>query len=364
MAADPREATESLADYLRRRAVDIERYSSGETRAVFRALRDIEREIRVRLERYDPTGVRLSVARQRRLERLLEDTNERIAALMRKARDQFGGALQDFAEVEAAAMIGQMQTTFALTGIPDPVKLVPRNILEALAGQSMIEGAPIKDWWGRQSAQLRQRFTDQMRLGVAQGETVGQLVQRVRGTRAGGFLDGIMGTTTRQAEALVRSSVNAVGNDARLAVFQANADVIEALAHISTLDSRTTLQCAGRDGKTWTLDRKPINHTLPFQSPPIHWNCRSILAPKVFGADRLPGSLRASESGPVPAARTFDDWLKGKSRADQDAILGPNRARLWRENKLTLRQLLDFRGDPLTLDQLRSRYSFSGEPKS
>lgn len=357
MAADPKLATETLAEYLRRRAVDLERLAAGETRTVVRALAAIEREIRLKLAEYDPTAVTITAARRRRLEALLADTNARIAALMRNARDQFGETLGELAEVEAAATVAQMRSTFAATQIPDAVRIVPRNVLEALAGDAMIEGAPITDWWGRQSAGLRQRFTDQMRLGVAQGETLGQLIQRVRGTRARGFEDGVMASSRRQAEALVRSSVNSVSNRARESVYAANADVLEAVEHTATLDSRTTLQCAARDGKRWTLDQKPIGHSLPYQVPPIHWNCRSVLLPIIRGIDELGPATRASADGPDATGRDFEGWLRDKSEAAQNEILGPERARLWRQNKLTLRQLLDFRGDPLTVAELRARYS-------
>jgi len=37
-------------------------------------------------------------------------------------------------------------------------------------------------------------------------------------------------------------------------------------------------------------------------------------------------------------------------------VLGSGRAQLWRDGKLTLEQLLDLSGNPLTLAQLRAKY--------
>jgi hypothetical protein len=42
-------------------------------------------------------------------------------------------------------------------------------------------------------------------------------------------------------------------------------------------------------------------------------------------------------------------------------MLGKGRAELWRDGKITLQQLLDQRGNPLTLQQLRQRYDRGGD---
>ena len=58
------------------------------------------------------------------------------------------------------------------------------------------------------------RFGMQMRLGMLQGESIDQLVRRVRGTQANAYRDGIMQSSKDQAEILVRTSVIAVGTEA------------------------------------------------------------------------------------------------------------------------------------------------------
>jgi hypothetical protein len=46
-------------------------------------------------------------------------------------------------------------------------------------------------------------------------------------------------------------------------------------------------------------------------------------------------------------------WLRRQGPAMQDEVLGPTRARMWREGKLTRRGLLDAAtGKPLTLEEL------------
>jgi hypothetical protein len=57
--------------------------------------------------------------------------------------------------------------------------------------------------------------------------------------------------------------------------------------------------------------------------------------------------------GQVPADQTFAAFLKKKGTTFQNKLLGPVRARLWRTGKITLQQMLDFRGQPLSPDDLQ-----------
>ena len=66
---------------------------------------------------------------------------------------------------------------------------------------------------------------------------------------------------------------------------------------------------------------------------------------------------RASMDGPVDRKTTFADFLERKGKAFQDDVLGPGRADLWRDGKITLQDLISGTGRPLTLAQLRSRYT-------
>jgi len=167
--------------------------------------------------------------------------------------------------------------------------------------------------------------------------------------------------------ALVQTSVQTAANNARLAVFKRNADVLEGVQQISTLDTHTTEICIAYDHMSWDLDGNPINGTtLPFNGgPPRHWNCRSVLIPLTkswedLGAedmkDQMPEGTRASMDGQVSEKLTYEDWLRGKSESEQDKVLGAGKAALWRAGKINATQLLDQSGRPLTLEQLQQRY--------
>jgi hypothetical protein len=123
--------------------------------------------------------------------------------------------------------------------------------------------------------------------------------------------------------------------------------------------------CIAYDGQLWDLQGGPIGSTeLPFNGgPPRHWNCRSVLVPitkswKELGIKAKDASSggRASMDGEVAKETKFGDWLGRKSEEDQNRILGKGKAQLWRDGKISLTDLLDQRGNPLTLEELQGKY--------
>jgi len=285
-------------------------------------------------------------------------------ALAEKLSNQFkavGGNSTDMlglAQHEAQATA----QSFAAIGLEASLPTVA--VMKAIVNGSLIEGAPSAAWWAKQSTDLQFKFAAQVRQGITANETVQQIVRRIIGSSKLG-IPGIMETSRAGATALVHTSIQQVANDARLATFRENADVIKGVQQLSTLDGRTSAICVAYSGASWDLDGNPINGTtLPFNGgPPRHFNCRSVLVPitrtyKELGIDipEAPPGTRASDEGQVPADMTMAEWLKSKPTSYVDDLLGQGRADLFLSGKLTLPQLLDLQGNPLTLDQLRAKY--------
>lgn len=228
------------------------------------------------------------------------------------------------------------------------------TMLASLIKNTLIEGAPSSAWWSRQSLDTAFRFANAVRQGIAQGETNEQIFRKV------GEVTDLAG---RNSRSLIQTSIMQVASDARVAVIEANTDIYSGFRHLSTLDGHTTPQCVARSGLMWTLDKEPIGHDLPFKQPPVHWGCRSVMLGvlksfKELGIN-LPepqGLTRASAEGQIDRSTTFASFLSRRSVAEQDAQLGAGRAQLWRDGKITLRDLVDNRGNPLSLEQLRSKY--------
>lgn len=241
---------------------------------------------------------------------------------------------------------------------------LPASMTNAIATAMLIEGAPLNAWWQRQSKTLHNSFMDEIRLSLENGESTQQAVTRiVGGTVDGVAVAGIMKTARHKAEAIVRTAINEIVNQVRLNTFQDMGDIIKAIQQISTLDGRTSTICIAYSGLVWDVeDLSPIGHNLPYNTgPPRHFNCRSSIVPVLRSFEELgikgtevPIATRASMDGEVPGDITFDQWLKGKSNTFQNNILGVGRARLWRRGEIGLTQLVDMRGNPMSLDQLEA----------
>lgn len=274
-----------------------------------------------------------------------------------------------------------------------PVELslssVPVEQLRAIV-DSPINGLPLKSWLDGIADREAQALQRAVSLAVLQGESVDDLVRRIRGTRANGFEDGILSTTTRNAQALARTAVSHVSNQAREAVWEANSSVVRALRWTSTLDGRTSSVCQGRDGKLAAVGDSQLLPSDPElmpagARPPAHFNCRSVMVAvmdgvelagdRPFVADARTRAKRerdfrrtAKEDGvplsevrrrwaeervgTLPARTDYSSWLAAQSQALQDEILGPARAKLFRAGA-PLERFTDASGRRLTLRELR-----------
>jgi SPP1 gp7 family putative phage head morphogenesis protein len=206
-----------------------------------------------------------------------------------------------------------------------------------------------------------------VRIGYVENQSVSRIVQRIRGTRAKGYEDGIIEIDRRHAEAVARTAISHTAAFTRNRFFNANGDLIKALVWVSTIDSRTSEGCRLRDGLEYTADdaHKPIGHEVPWLGGPgaLHWNCRSVSVPvtkswkELGGADieSFKPSTRASMDGQIPAETTYGEWLQKQSAARQDDILGPTRGKLMRDGGLTMGRFYNDKGKYLTIEELRQR---------
>lgn len=200
--------------------------------------------------------------------------------------------------------------------------------------------------------------------GFVQHRTTDEIVRSLRGTRAKGYSDGLLDRSRRDVQSVVRTALSHYSAFAQQKVYDQNKDIIKGYTWVATLDSRTSLECAARDGLEYDRSFKPVGHTLPWGAGPglLHWNCRSRRSPIIkswrdmgVDIDEFRPDTRASLDGQVPAKINFEEWLKGQSIERQNEVLGVGKANLFRQGKLTLREMLDAKGKELTLDELRAR---------
>lgn len=356
-----------LADQFVGRGVNLARFDAHLRQRVLGYLHDLEGDL---VDQLTAMGTK-QLENKRRLETLLEQIRSTFADV----EADVTGQLTELADVEHRWTTDTVNRTVGMAVFD--AALTPQ-MLQRIVDDTLIEGAPSAEWWGKQSDQLRRDFAQQIRLGMGSGESIDDMVRRIRGTATSTWLDvidpktgrakkvrqfagGVMETSTQRAAALVRTSVQTVANQARLDTYQANDDVIKGVTWVATLDSRTCLKCGARDGNQWSLDHQPINGSQAFHNAPLHWSCRCTLSPVLkswrelgFDLDEAPRGTRASMDGQVPSTQTFEEWLGKQSDDTIEDVLGKKRTELYRQGRITLHDLLNQSDRALPLEGLVS----------
>jgi SPP1 gp7 family putative phage head morphogenesis protein len=395
-------ANEEIQDSTIASQVLVQGFIAGQVGEFVEAIRATDAEVTGLLRARLP--VRL---RSREFQELIRD----LTAIRRSAfdtfKETFAATLGAFAEQQSEAERVNISNAIPIDHTVRPARPLPSGqILNTPFQVSESAAATMNSLFESVLDSDRRRITSAIQLGLARGETVDEMIRRLRGTARSGFTDGVLSATRRQAETLVRTVTNHLANEARERVFQANSDVIRAVRWVSTLDTRTSPVCRYRDGRLAPIGDQPLPSNVPKLSPPTarppaHFSCRSIMValisldsiigdrPFVEGErlnfrqvarDRvgdtrwrgLPESERRrltrlardrwtrEHVGSVPATTTYYEWLSSRPASVQDTVLGPTRAKLLREGKLSASQLHDTLGNPLTLAELASRYGDLG----
>ena len=379
-----------LADSIIGRSIDLTKYSNGiMRRQILPLLFELRDDLVEQLSKLELAASLTDSDKARRLKVLTQSVEETITAAYKKIGAGFEEALAPIAEVEAASAAGDVNRLLSIN-IMSPS--LSQGTLDSILKNGVVQGVPAREWWGRQAQGLRNAYMDQVRQGLLQSQTTGDIVRRVRGRSTGKFIvkelksgqkrrlyefrGGVMDLPTRQATALVRTSVQSVANDTRLAMYKGNGDLVKGVQAIVTLDGRTSPICISRSGMSWDLDGNPLDGTsIKFPgAPPWHYNCRSTLIPILKSwadlsggdalsksklrklEDNLPTSTQSSMDGQVAEELTYEKWLETKPETFQVEVLGRGRHSLWKEGKIALAQLVDQNGDSLTLAELKSKY--------
>lgn len=397
---------ERYQDILIRRAVELERFKGGLSERAISLLNQTEADLEKQIRENYPllVGRDATPGSLRRLETLLKQVRDQRAATWLAYRQAVRGELTEFAKDEERFT---REAFTRVAGIED-VALSEASALQlrAAVATSPFQGRPLNAWFHKLQLDERNRLEAAIRMGFLEGESIDQMVRRIRGTRAARFKDGLLQVTRRQAEAIVRTGVNHAATQARVTLFDENSDVIQAYVWSSVLDGRTTPICQARDrhGRATAGNKLPsgIEQLQPPDAvPPAHVGCRSqltaVISPeglignRPFVVSTLTRKRReirfrslakekagarwsglterqrrratarvrqewANENiGTVPARMNYQTWLGRQTAEFQDEVLGSTRGKLFRKGKLSLDKFVDRSGHRYTLEELRRR---------
>ena len=354
-------ANEILQNEAIAKAVDFSAYNNGVVRRILALLNrvdaDLFAQISAALEQLPAESFTVE-----RLESLLYSVRATNKAAYDAVSKELTAELRDLVTYEA----GYQQQLFASV-LPVQVN-VASVVVEQVYSAAMarpFQGLLLKDALAGLEAGRAAKIRDALRMGYVEGQTISQMVTRLRGTRARGYEDGLLEISRRDAAAVVRTATSHVAGFTRDRFYESNASLIKAVVWCSTIDARTTKSfCIPRDGKQYhPVTHAPIGHSMPWGAGPgrIHWCCRasSTVALKSWrelgiDMDELPASTRASLDGQIPESTTYLQWLNKQSAARQDDIMGPVRGALMRSGAKA-ESFYDNKGRFLALDKLRER---------
>lgn len=343
---------ETIRDELVRHQIGLTRLSTQTVNEIVQLLRSVDDDISARISRLSDTPTR----------RRLDEALAAIRALIAEAYSGVQPAMEDLLTALAEKEVEYVSATIT-RAMPIAVSVATPDIRQLVAAVTSrpFQGRLLSEWAADLEAGAFAKVRDAIRIGYAQGLTTAQIVQRIRGTRATKYADGVLAITRRDAAAVVRTAVSSIAADARDALYADNSDLIKGVIWDATLDGRTTPICQARDGKKYTLDGEPIGHRLPYVGGPgrAHWGCRSHAVPIIkswqelgISEEEIPPSTRASLNGQVPAETTYSDWLKAQSREFVEDVLGKGKANLFLDGEATLEKFVDRTGATRTLEQV------------
>ena len=355
---------ERLRDESIAHAVWISRYSTGVAARMVKILNDSDAELTARLlvalDSLDPDSFTVT-----RLESLLASVREVNRAAINSMFTSLSGELNELAIYEAGYQLSLFDSL-----LPDfvadvhPLVGISSDALYAAAMARPFQGRLLSEWALDLEADRLRRITNTVRQGFLLGDTNEQIARKIRGHVSKGFQDGALQMSRANAASIAKTAVGHLAATARESFASANNDLIKGKQWLSTLDNRTTPQCRIRDRLKYTLNNKPVGHSVPYLQGPgkIHFCCRStetfiLKSAKELGIDvrDISPAERASMDGVVAGDTTYREWFLRQPYTRQKQIVGETRAKLIRDGGMSPDEFYTDKGEWLTLKQLRER---------
>lgn len=237
----------------------------------------------------------------KRLEKQIESLGETQAELASLLKSQIDKEIKAIAPYEAEFTRSNIEASFGVQWDGPSLGQVRAAALSRPFQGVHLRFAKLDDHldeFGRRRGQL---VRDAIRQSYLQGQGVDEVVRLLRGTAAQGFRDGLLETSRRTTETIVRTAMTHTASAARDQVYAENASQLKGVQWVAVLDGRTSEICQGLSGQVFPVDSGP--------RPPAHPNCRSTTIP-VF---------RSGEAVRVP---TYSEWLDNQTASVQRDILG------------------------------------------
>jgi hypothetical protein len=313
---------EKLVDEAIMLALVLERLARSAADDIAGMLSDLRQEILQLVVRHDPTALRYEANRRSRLQLLVEEAQSVVSAAYVAIANRSDQHLQEVADLTQDSSNAILALLLVIKGLS---RRLNAEELRAARNRTLIEGATVRDWWARQSGDMKFRIQRSLEGAMLvesldQQVTLQDLVEVVRSDEPGSLFSPVL----RNAVGLIYSAVHAVASTVRLETARRHPEFFAAVQHLSVIDQRTTTICLSRSNRRWALDGTAIGHSLPFRVPPLHFRCRSHLVPVLHPYADMPQRVQrrlrpedfSGRSSPEPDLAA---WLasRGVTRSDE-----------------------------------------------
>ena len=112
----------------------------------------------------------------------MDETTKTIRTHYRDAKTALSKEMRDLVKIESEFTASSFNK--AIGGSVMTTQLTP-ELLRQIAKDTLIEGAPSAEWWAKQAGNMRQSFANEVRQGMLRSESLGEIIQRVRGKATG-----------------------------------------------------------------------------------------------------------------------------------------------------------------------------------
>ena len=289
----------------------------------------IIRQVAAGLAGFERRGQDVIVDQTPELRRLMAEVRQQVQRAVLELQRTTKAAIKDLVGQETAWVTESAEKVLRL-GQVRPVSL---PAIEDAVDRRPYLGGKTEEWFGSlvdgdNGVVDNVRFAVQ--TGVQRGLSTDEIVRVLRGsTKAVDEGDGLItGSNVQQVRAMVRTAASHASATARMETFKQLG--VDRYQFVATLDSRTSIQCAANDGKTFPLGEGPM--------PPLHPN--AVLAGSTFVPyGRLEEFVHAAYRGPCIHVRAGCDRT----------TIGPNHPMLTARGMVKAAELR--KGDKLLRDR-------------
>ena len=155
-------------------------------------------------------------------------------------------------------------------------KELPKKKVDEILDYHPVDGKSISQWFHAMQTKDLERITQAVQRATVEGLSASNAIKAIRGTKENDYKDGVLEASKQSAAMTARTIVNGIAANAMLETCAENAEVIDGVKFLATLDAKTCPFCGAYDGTVW----KP-NELDKVKRPPLHPNCRCVVIPYV-----------------------------------------------------------------------------------